>query len=172
MKRIVAASVLAALTVSPAYADQRVTVPGSTPVKLISDTVATSMGDSADGQELEFHVAEPVIVNGWIVIPADAKAVGHIVKAGGQKARILPGGRSESMTFALDYVFSADGGKIKLDDALQSPPKTKSMHIFLASAGGESVLNKGTAVATDIAQTVHVLAKEKAASSSAGGFDK
>lgn len=176
MKRFFLALVLVAVAV-PAAAAERVAVPGKTAIRLISDSVMVSTVAVNPGDVIDFHVADPVVVDGWVVIPADAKAFGHFVSGGGMEVhqRLFSADvHARNIVFALDYVVSADGGKIKLDGANQSPPVTNQgeAHPFFGRkhSYGIGLLNKGTVIAAAVDHTVHVMAKEKGSAS--GGYDQ
>jgi len=178
MKRFAIVAALVTAAVSPALADQRITVPAATPIELVSDSTINGMVAASSGDQLEFHVKDAVVVNGWVVIPADAKAVGHLVQGGGMEIKqksIFQGARvdSKSVVFSLDYVTSADGGKIKLDGTNQSPPapETGGAKFLFIKMHGTNIptLSKGSVVSAKLDHVVHVMAKTKGSAS--GGYD-
>ncbi len=65
MKRFAIVAALVTAAVSPALADQRITVPAATPIELVSDSTINGMVAASSGDQLEFHVKDAVVVNGW-----------------------------------------------------------------------------------------------------------
>ena len=173
MKRLLFVGVLAAFCGAPAVAKQLVTVPANTVVPLVSDSVIVGTVAMNSGDELDFHVASPVIVDGYIVIPSDAKAFGHFVSGGGMKISVFGATKFKPVVYALDYVVSADGKKIQLNGSDQSPPAPNGIetpHLpFSPKQQSIQILNKGTKVQGAVDHTVHVEATQK--SDAANGYD-
>ena len=89
-------------------------VPAGTmvPVHVVgSISSATAKADDVFG----IQAAEDVVVNDMVVIRQGAGGQGHIVEANGAGGS----GRSGSISLAFDYVYSADGGRIRLSQAPQ-----------------------------------------------------
>jgi PEGA domain len=88
-----------------------VTLPAGTPV-VVALKADLSSENAQEGQRLEFEVAEPVSVNGIVVIPRGSLAWGGIqeFKAGGGRIR----GRSKELKFDVEAVRLPDMHVIKL----------------------------------------------------------
>lgn len=152
--------------------------PESTPINLVCDSVEVTAAALHPGDEVDFHVSQPVVVGGYIVIPQDAKAVGHIVDGGGAEVKqhvFSTKYEVHPLKYALDYVMSADGGKIKLNGAATEAPveKVVQAHMFFGhkeQINQVGVLQKGTLVHGLVDHLVHVQARERA--SATGGYDQ
>jgi hypothetical protein len=88
-----------------------VTVPGGTqvPVK-VTDPV--SSGNANVGDVFQITTAQDIVVNNWIVIPKGSPGQGEVVSVDRAGSHGHPG----SLGIQIDYVYSADGGKIKLSN--------------------------------------------------------
>jgi len=169
---------LAAGMTLPVAAAERVTVPTHARLTLICDSVAVSTYALHPGDELDFHVSQPLVVGGYVVVPQGARAIGHIVDGGGTEVKehvFSTKVETHPMTYAMDYVMSADGGKIKLDGSVTNPPAEKeaTAHMFFGrkqTVNLVGVLNKGTAVQAFIDHTIHVRATQRMGANS--GYDE
>ena len=115
--RMVASASLVCLIPALAAAQTRpmsVVVPGGTavPVHLVT---ALSSGSVKPGDTFAVQAAQDVSVNGMVVVRSGAAGqgtIGEVDHAGGN-------GHSGSLVMNFDYVYSVDGGKIKLSDTAQ-----------------------------------------------------
>jgi hypothetical protein len=138
---------------------------------------AVNSSENHVGDIVEFVTTNDVVVNGWVVIPAGAKGQGHIVKidlAGGH-------GHPGTLDMACDWVYSADGGKIRLQPtAFEAVGKTSHGGATVAGIftyglasnavrGGDAAINETRTLQALVQGSVHVLAIKKAATSD--GFD-
>ena len=117
-----AASVLAppapapapATIIAPAVAPAPMTkaisvVPDGTEVDLkLAETISSAR--AMVGQRIRFTVAKDVVINGYVVIPVSALAIGTITKASPKKWA----GRSGKLEMSLQDVTAIDGTKIDL----------------------------------------------------------
>jgi hypothetical protein len=74
-----------------------------------------SSGSAKADEVFTIAVADDVVVNGMIVFRKGAGGQGHIIEtdsAGGN-------GHSGALSLAFDYVYAADGGRVKLSEAPQ-----------------------------------------------------
>ena len=167
-----------------APAATRVTVPGGTPVQIrMVDTV--SSGTAHVGDTFEFRTAEDVLINGWVAVPSGAAGRGTVAEvepAGGN-------GHPGHLKLTFDYVYSADGLKIRLTDVSKvheaeadkgkSSTATTVGYLVLGPVGlfahnwvkgREFVLDPGKTFTVFTDSTVHVAASRKNAGSSGDGF--
>lgn len=103
--------VLAVFILLPLTLSRGVTLPAGTPV-IVALKADLSSDSVQEGQRLEFEVAEPVLVNGVVVIPKGSLAWGGIQesKAGGGRLR----GRSKEVKFDVEAVRLPDMRVVKL----------------------------------------------------------
>ena len=83
-------------------------LPALTPVDLIFDQ-AVSSNEQVNGDRFLLHVAEDVVVDGVVVIPAGSRGEGEVVHA----ARSRAGGKAGELILAARYV-RVGGREIKL----------------------------------------------------------
>jgi hypothetical protein len=90
-------------------------VPAGTPVKV--HLVGTlSSKDARDDQTFPIAAAEDVVIDGMVVIPKGAGGEGVVKKVDGARGS----GHSGSLQLVMNYVHSADGGKIALTTSVQN----------------------------------------------------
>ena len=100
--------------ITPAVAPAPVTkiisvVPDGTEVDLkLAETISSAR--AMVGQRIRFRVAKDVVINGYVVIPVGALAIGTITKADPKKWA----GRSGKLEMSLQDVTAIDGTKIDL----------------------------------------------------------
>lgn len=178
-----AALAFAALPVS-ALAAKRIAVPGGTPVEIrMVDTV--SSGTAHVGDTFEFKTASDVAIGGWIAVPAGAAGRGTVAEvepAGGN-------GHPGHLKLTFDYVYAADGLKIKLTDVSKvheaeadkgkSSTATTVGYLVLGPVGlfahnwvkgREFVLDPSKTFTVFTDSTVHIAASQHNAGSSGDGF--
>ena len=90
-------------------------VPAGTlvPVHLVG---VLSSGSARVDETFQIQVAQDVIVDGMIAIRQGSGGQGHIIDSKGASGS----GRSGSISLTFDYVFSADGGRVRLSQAAQT----------------------------------------------------
>lgn len=178
LARLAAATALIVGMLSPMVADAktRVLVPDATavPVHLIAPI---NSAENHVGDLVSFVTVSDVVVNGWVVVPAGSKGQGHITKidqAGGH-------GHPGTLDIVCDWVFSADGGKIRLQSTpFEAVGKTSHGGATVAGIftyglasnavrGGDAVINETRTLAAVIQGPVHVEVLKRAATSD--GFD-
>lgn len=168
-------SILSLLSPQAASAEQVVTVPGGTVIK-IKATEEVSSGTNHAGDLFEIRASEPVVVDGWIVIPENARGQAEVVEAEPAGSHGHPG----KLIIKYDWIFSSDGGKVKLTDVSSSKtgegshgtsstativstvllgPVGLFAHNFVK--GHNIVLNPSQALSCVVDGTVHIHAKEK-----------
>lgn len=87
----------------------RVVVPGGTTVDVsLTEPISSATANAND--QVAIVVKRPVIVNGWIVIPAGAN--GHATVTSVEHAG--SNGSGGKITMSVDWVYSADGGMLQL----------------------------------------------------------
>ncbi len=101
----------ALLSPSVAMAATVVTVPGGTQVPVnVSEPISSSNANVGD--VFQITTAQAIVVDNWIVIPKGSPGQGEVVSVD----RAGSHGHSGSLGLQVDYVYSADGGKIKLSN--------------------------------------------------------
>jgi hypothetical protein len=104
----------AATIITPAVALAPVTkgvsvVPDGTEVDLkLAETISSAR--AMEGQRIRFKVAKDVAINGYVVIPVGALAIGTVTKASPKKWA----GRSGKLEMSLQDVTAIDGTKIDI----------------------------------------------------------
>jgi hypothetical protein len=89
-------------------------VPAGTAVQV--HVVGSVNSGSARADDIfEIQAAEDVVVDGMIVVRKGAGGQGHIIEADGASGN----GHSGSIALAFDYIYAADGGRVKLSQAAQ-----------------------------------------------------
>ncbi|MGH9780720.1 MAG: hypothetical protein ACRD33_02770 [Candidatus Acidiferrales bacterium] len=96
----------------PAGPPRMEVLPDGTPIAL-RFTEEVSSADASKGDRISFEVVEDVALDGHVVIPKGAVAMGTVLKAH-RKARM---GRAGKLAIALEYVTAAGGEKIPLRGA-------------------------------------------------------
>jgi hypothetical protein len=113
-----AAAILSCLCAGVARADDptmTILVPAGTPVKVhIVGTLSSK--DAKDDQTFPIAAAEDVVINGMVVIPKGAGGEGVVKKVDGARGS----GHSGSLQLVMNYLHSADGGKIALTSSVQN----------------------------------------------------
>ncbi len=100
---------LAAAAVPPALAGTKVIVPGGTPISFqVTDKI--SSGTASVGDNFGIRVAKDVVVDGWVVVTKGAGGIGEILKVDHAGSH----GHAGSLGVQLDWVYGADGNKIRL----------------------------------------------------------
>ncbi len=89
----------------------RVTLPGGTSVAyhVVGDL---SSANARVGDTFPIRAAHNVVVDGWIVIPRGATGQGDVVSVD----RAGPHGHAGSLKLQMDWIYGADGNKIRLTD--------------------------------------------------------
>jgi hypothetical protein len=98
-----------------------VSIPDGTPVEIELKTPVSSQTAEA-GSILEFHVVQPVLINGVQVVEAGALARGVVVRV--QKAGRWA--RQGDLNWAIQDVTAADGRRVPLRFPAQPPKQPKS----------------------------------------------
>ncbi|MDQ2817153.1 MAG: hypothetical protein M3T49_02935 [Candidatus Eremiobacteraeota bacterium] len=179
----VVSAALGLALVGPVCAATRVTVPGGT-VVTVNVVNPVSSSSAKVGDVFQIKAAKDVVVDGWVVIPKDSPGQGEVavVEQAGSH------GKSGKLGLQLDWIYSADGGKIKLSNVNHSAQgEGKSGASSTATIASYLVLGplglfahnfvRGKDVTVDSSQalpiyvdnTVHVHAKQRA--SSDNGFE-
>lgn len=163
----------AAVTTAPG-----VLVPAGTPVSVhVVGTI--SSGTAKPDDVFQIQVADDVIVNDLIVIRKGAGGQGHISEsdsAGGN-------GHSGAISLAFDYVYSSDGGRVKLSAASQKQSEedrkgASSTATIIGFAtfgigglfghnlahGRQKTIDAKTVISAFVADNVHVDSSERATS--------
>lgn len=177
-----AALVALALISIPAIAGQRVVVVGGTPVEIrMVDSI--SSGTAHPGDAFEFKANADIVSHGWIVVPKGAAGHGTVVEAEPAGGSGHPG----HLKLTFDYVYAADGEKIKLTDVGKtteaSGDKGKSSTATILGymalgpvglfahnwvKGREFVLDPEKPFTVFIDNTVHVVASQRSAATGDG----
>jgi len=97
-------------TVAPTPVTRGVSlVPDGTEVDLkLAETISSAR--AMEGQRIRFTVAKDVVINGYVVIPVGALAIGTVTKASPKKWA----GRSGKLEMSLQDVTAIDGSKIDI----------------------------------------------------------
>ncbi|HLJ83610.1 MAG TPA: hypothetical protein VKT51_05500 [Candidatus Eremiobacteraceae bacterium] len=103
--------VFALFAPSIATAATVVTVPGGTqvPVQVVEPI---SSSNANVGDVFQITTAKDIVVNNWIVIPKGSPGQGEVISVDRAGSHGHPG----SLGLQVDYVYSADGGKVKLSN--------------------------------------------------------
>jgi hypothetical protein len=128
------ALVLTALGASASFARQPVTLPGGTPIKVRS-VESVSSARAHKGDLLEIRSVDPIVIDGWIVVPENARGQAEVTDAEPAGKHGHPG----KLVLKYDWIYSADGGKIALSE-------------ISTTQSGQN--KKGTASTATIASTV------------------
>jgi hypothetical protein len=115
---LAATLVIASLCPGNAWADDEtktILVPAGTPVKVhIVGTLSSK--DAKEDQTFPIAAAEDVVVNGMVVISKGAGGEGVVKKVDGARGS----GHSGSLQLVMNFIHSADGGKIALSSSVQN----------------------------------------------------
>lgn len=169
--------VIAALGTSASFARQPVTLPGGTPIKIRSvDSVSSAKAHKGD--LLEIRAADSVIVNGWIVVPENARGQAEVTDAEPAGKHGHPG----KLVLKYDWIYSADGGRVALSDisttqAGQNKKGTSTTATIAGTVllgpvglfthnfvkGRDVVLEPNTMLTCLVDHTVHVIAVKRSA---------
>ena len=84
-------------------------VPAGTPVSIHVVDALSSLSSSS-GQTFDIVVAQPLVLQGWVVVQKDATGQGHVVSVN----RAGAGGHEANIAVQLDWVVSADGEHMDL----------------------------------------------------------
>ncbi len=172
----------AAADAAPAATAAAISVPGGTPLKVtLIEQVASNSAHAGD--KVHFKAVDDVSVDGWVVIAREAVGEGSVVSAESAGGNGHPG----KMQLQFDWIYGADGLKIKLSDvaanangdASKGAASTAAIASYLVLGplglfAHNFVHGKDVVVKTDqkipiyVAQTVHVAPKVKV--SSTDGF--
>jgi hypothetical protein len=159
------------------------TVPGGTSVGVkVVDPISSSSANVGD--VFQIKAAQDVVVDGWIVIPKDSPGQGEVMTVD----RAGSHGHAGSLGLQFDWVYSADGGKIRLSNVKSSTQgqgsggasstATIASYVLLGPIGlfthnfvkGKDVTIDSTrTIMIYVDSTVHVATKQKPAP--ATGFD-
>ncbi len=163
---------------------QRIAVPGGTPITIrMVDTVSSRTAQAGDN--FEFKTDGAIVLNGYVVIPSGAAGRGTVLEVD----RAAGNGHSGRLKLQFDYVYAADGEKIKLTDigktraasAEKGKSSTATMVGYLVLGpvglfahnwvkGKEFVLDSSKPFTVFTDSTVHVVATQRAAAVSGDGF--
>jgi hypothetical protein len=100
-----------ALDTSISLAKQTITLPGGTPIK-VHTSESLSSATARKGDLLEIRALDPVVLNGWIVVPENARGQAEVTEAEPAGKHGHPG----KLVIKYDWIYSADGGKIQLSE--------------------------------------------------------
>ena len=115
---LAAAIVISSLCAGVARAEDGATsilVPAGTPVK-VHIVGSLSSKDAKEDQTFPIAAVEDVVVNGMVVIPKGAGGEGVVKKVDGARGS----GHSGSLELVMNFLHSADGGKIALSSSVQN----------------------------------------------------
>ena len=159
-----------------------ITVPGGTPMK-VSLIEPLSSNTAHAGDKVHFKAIDDVTVDSWVVIARDAIGEGSVVSAEGAGGNGHPG----KIQLQFDWIYGADGLKIKLSDvassangdAAKGAASTAAIASYLVLGplglfahnwvhGKDVTVKTDQKIAIYVAQTVHVTPKTKV--SSTDGF--
>ena len=152
-----------------------ITVPGGTPLK-VSLVEPISSNTAHAGDKIHFKAIGDVTVDGWIVIARDAVGEGSVLSAEGAGGNGHPG----KIQLQFDWIYGADGLKIKLSDvaasangdAAKGAASTAAIASYLVLGplglfahnwvhGKDVTVKTDQKIAIYVAQTVHVTPKIK-----------
>jgi hypothetical protein len=151
------------------------TVPGGTPVDVkVVDPI--SSGSANVGDVFQIKSAKDIVVDGWIVIPKDSPGQGEVMSVD----RAGSHGHAGKLGLQFDWVYSADGGKIKLSNVKsstegqstsgKSSTATIASYVLLGPIGlfthnfvkGKDVtVDSSRTISIYVDSTVHVTTKNK-----------
>ena len=170
--------------VAEAGAPHRILVPAGTaiPVHIVG---TLSSGTAKPDQTFQIQVADDVAVNGMVVFQKGAGGEGHVAQAdtaGGN-------GHSGALALVFDYVYSMDGGRVRLSAASQKQSEedrkgASSTATIIGFAtlgigwlfghnlahGREKTIDEKTIMSAFVGTSVHVASSEHQASAPA--YDK
>jgi hypothetical protein len=106
---------------APTVTAEIVTLPDSTPVKLAL-SYDLSSASAAQGQVVEFRVAEDVEANGMVLIKRGTLALGKVTFAQAKKHL----GRAGSLDIEADKTHAVDGSKVELHAEAGAKGKSKA----------------------------------------------
>jgi hypothetical protein len=115
-------------------------------------TNAISSGDAQEDQTFTFAVIKDVVTNGMVIIPKGAPGQGHVVSV--QKAKWM--GRSGSVIVSYDWVTSADGKRLHLQNTTGA----------VGDGNGDTAL--GVSIASSVATTAAIQTGAAAAGTALG----
>src|ERR1700740_886147 len=96
----------------------------------IITTEASSSKTAHEGDQIIFHMAEDVVVDGKVVIKGGAVVKGEITQA--EHAKAL--GKAGKLDFILDYAKAVDGTNVRLRASKSFSGKDKSVGVIAAGA--------------------------------------
>ena len=138
--------ILAQQTPAPAAPPPPHTILDGTPIKLrLSQTMSSA--DAKAGQEVPFEVLEDLQVDGVIVLPKGAAAIGIVTDASPKKSL----GHGGKLDIALNYARLVDQEKLALRAAKDSDGGK-----FLFVRGKEITIPEGTEVIAFVAGDMHL----------------
>jgi hypothetical protein len=179
MKTIAPILAMLAVMTSPlaAYADSApmtLFIPAGTAIE-VHVVGSINSGSARTDDVFQIQAADDVAVNGMIVVRKGAGGQGHIIEADGASGN----GHSGSLALAFDYVYAADGGRVKLSDAPQKQTEddrkgasSTATIIGLATFGiggllghnfahgRQKTIDEKTIMSAFVADNVHVVASE------------
>jgi len=126
------ALLITALGASASFARQPVTLPGGTPIKVRS-IESVSSAKAHKGDLLEIRSVDAVVLDGWIVVPENARGQAEVLDAEPAGKHGHPG----KLVLKYDWIYSADGGRIALSEisATQSGQNKKGTSSTATIAG-------------------------------------
>lgn len=174
----------AALSASPSFARQLVTLPGGTPIKIRS-VEAVSSETAHKGELLEIRAVDPIVLDGWIVVSENARGQAEVIDAEPAGKHGHPG----KLVLKYDWIYSSDGGRIALSEinttqAGENKKGTSSTATIAGTVllgpvglfahnfvkGRDVVLNSTTMLTCIVDHTVHVQAAKR--SSQTENYDR
>jgi len=126
-----------------------------------------SSGSAKADDTFQIQAAEDVVINGMVAIRQGAGGQGHIVEV--QAA--AGSGRSGSIGLAFDYVYSTDGGRVRLSQTTQKQSEEDRKGASSAATivghhfahGRQKTIDPKTTISAFVADTVHVDTNQRAA---------
>jgi hypothetical protein len=152
-----------------------VAVPSGTPVKVsLTDQIASNTAHAGD--KIHFKAIEPVVVDGWVIVPSGAVGEGEIISAEGAGGNGHPG----KIQIQFNWIYGADDLKIKLSDVPENSngdgakggASTAAIASYLVLGplglfahnfvhGKDVIVNTDQKIQVYVAQTVHIVPKTK-----------
>lgn len=169
--------VITVLGASISFAKQPVTLPGGTPIKIRS-VESVSSAKAHKGDLLEIRSVDPIVIDGWIVVPENARGQAEVTDAEPAGKHGHPG----KLVLKYDWIYSADGGRIALSEigTTQSGQNKKGTSSTATIAGTvllgpvglfthnfvkgrDVVLEPNTMLTCVVDHTIHVIAVKRSA---------
>jgi hypothetical protein len=178
------ALMILALGTSTSFAEQLVTLPGGTAIK-VHVVEAVSSATAHKGDTVDIRSVDSVAFEGWVVVPENAHGQAEIIEAEPAGKHGHPG----KLLLKFDWMYSADGGKVQLSDintahSGQSAKGTSSTATIAGTVllgpvglfahnfvkGHDIVLDASNTLTCLVDHTVHVQAVHRSAQT--GNYDR